>query len=153
MKVQGRCHCREVQYEAEVEPGTITVCHCLDCQTMTGSAFRANIRSLPGTFSIVSGQPKRYVKTADSGARRAHVLRHVRRTGLRLRCRKPRDLLPARWRAGAAPRAGGARALDLGQAPRLLARRDGAPAAAGSQDSDAAAAKRSALNRSFPIAG
>jgi hypothetical protein len=47
MKVQGRCHCREVQYEAEVEPGTISVCHCLDCQTMTGSAFRANIRSLP----------------------------------------------------------------------------------------------------------
>jgi hypothetical protein len=73
MKVQGRCHCGEVRYEAEVEPGTIDVCHCLDCQTLTGSAFRANIRSLPGTFSIVSGEPKRYVKTADSGARRAHA--------------------------------------------------------------------------------
>jgi hypothetical protein len=57
----------------EVEPGTISVCHCLDCQTLMGSAFRANIRSLPGTFNIVSGEPRRCVKTADSGAKRAHA--------------------------------------------------------------------------------
>jgi hypothetical protein len=49
------------------------VCHCADCQTLTGSAFRANIQSIPGTFRIRRGEPKVYIKVADSGARRAHA--------------------------------------------------------------------------------
>ena len=49
MKGNGKCHCDEISYEAEVQPGTVNMCHCLDCQTLTGSAFRANIQSLPGT--------------------------------------------------------------------------------------------------------
>ena len=73
MKVDGRCHCGAIAYEAEVEPGSVNICHCLDCQTLTGSVFRANIRSLPGTFRITRGEPKLYIKTADSGARRAHA--------------------------------------------------------------------------------
>ena len=44
MKVHGQCHCGAIAYEAEVEVGTINVCHCLDCQTLTGSAFRSFLR-------------------------------------------------------------------------------------------------------------
>jgi hypothetical protein len=73
MKVEGRCHCGAITYEAEVEPGTITLCHCLDCQTLTGSAFRANILAPADRFRIITGEPRRYVKTADSGARRVHA--------------------------------------------------------------------------------
>ncbi len=73
MKVEGRCHCGAITYEAEVEPGTVNVCHCLDCQTLTGSAFRANIQAPAHTFRILSGNPRRYIKTADSGAKRAHA--------------------------------------------------------------------------------
>jgi hypothetical protein len=73
MKVTGRCHCGVINYEAEVEPGTVNVCHCLDCQTLTGSAFRANIQAPAHTFRILGGHPRRYIKTAESGAKRAHA--------------------------------------------------------------------------------
>jgi hypothetical protein len=59
-------------YEAEVDPATVRVCHCTDCQTLTGTAFRTNISSLLGTFRLKTGTPKIYVKTAESGNKRAH---------------------------------------------------------------------------------
>jgi hypothetical protein len=73
MKVTGGCHCGQITYEAEVDPATVRVCHCTDCQRLTGTAFRTNIASLPGTFVLKSGTPKIYIKTADSGNRRAHA--------------------------------------------------------------------------------
>jgi hypothetical protein len=73
MKVHGRCHCGAITYEAEVEPGTVNICHCLDCQTLTGSAFRANIQAPADGFRVLRGTPRRYIKTADSGTRRVHA--------------------------------------------------------------------------------
>ena len=73
MKVTGGCHCGHVTYEAEVDPATVRVCHCTDCQKLTGTAFRTNIASLPGTFRFKSGTPKIYIKTAESGNKRAHA--------------------------------------------------------------------------------
>ncbi|HET9046453.1 MAG TPA: GFA family protein, partial [Casimicrobiaceae bacterium] len=32
MHVQGRCHCGEIAYEAEIDPAGVSVCHCTDCQ-------------------------------------------------------------------------------------------------------------------------
>src|SRR5215469_7830579 len=72
MKVTGGCHCGHITYEAEVDPATVRVCHCTDCQKLTGTAFRTNIASLPGTFVLKSGMPKIYIKTAESGSKRAH---------------------------------------------------------------------------------
>jgi len=73
MKVQGQCHCGAITYEAEVEPDTIVICHCSDCQRLSGSAFRANILAPADGFRIVTGKPRQYVKTADSGAKRVHA--------------------------------------------------------------------------------
>jgi hypothetical protein len=39
MKVQGRCHCGGVSYEAEVDPEKVSICHCTDCQMLTGAAL------------------------------------------------------------------------------------------------------------------
>ena len=72
MKVTGGCHCGHITYEAEVDPATVRVCHCTDCQKLTGTAFRTNVASLPGTFRLMSGSPKIYIKTAESGNKRAH---------------------------------------------------------------------------------
>ncbi|HEV8679221.1 MAG TPA: GFA family protein [Stellaceae bacterium] len=73
MKVTGRCHCGRISFEAEIDPAQVRICHCTDCQTLSGSAFRVNVGSLPGTFRLLSGSPKTYVKTtADSGTHRAH---------------------------------------------------------------------------------
>ena len=72
MKVDGGCHCGYITYEAEVDPGAVTICHCTDCQTLTGSAYRVNVQTTPSTFRLLTGQPKIYVKTAESGTKRAH---------------------------------------------------------------------------------
>jgi hypothetical protein len=73
MKVSGQCHCGAIAYEAEVEAGTVNVCHCLDCQTLSGTAFRMSIQAPASSFRLLSGNPRRYIKTADSGAKRAHA--------------------------------------------------------------------------------
>src|SRR6202012_3194173 len=73
MKVEGQCHCGRIAYEAEVTPGTITMCNCADCQMQSGSAFRMNIPTPTSTFRIVTGNPKKYLKKADSGALRVHA--------------------------------------------------------------------------------
>ena len=65
MKITGECHCGHIGYEAEVDPATARVCHCSDCQKLTGTAFRTNIASLPGTFALKRGTPKIYIKTAE----------------------------------------------------------------------------------------
>lgn len=70
LKVEGQCHCGVIHYEAEVQPGTITVCHCTDCQTQSGSAFRANIPAPASTFRLMKGTPRTYIKTAASGSKR-----------------------------------------------------------------------------------
>jgi hypothetical protein len=73
MRVEGQCHCGAIRYEAEVEPGTIGVCHCLDCQRLTGSAYRAAIPAPAADFRILTGKPRQYIKTAESGAKRIHA--------------------------------------------------------------------------------
>jgi hypothetical protein len=73
MRIDGRCHCGAITYTAEVEPDTISLCHCTDCQMLTGTAYRANIPAPAATFELLTGTPKTYVKVAASGNRRRHV--------------------------------------------------------------------------------
>ncbi len=72
MKVDGACHCGFITIEAEVDPNNVTVCHCTDCQSGTGSAFRVSIPAAGNAFKM-TGQPAVYVKTAESGNRRANT--------------------------------------------------------------------------------
>ena len=68
MKIDGRCHCGYVTFEAEADPETTTICNCTDCQTMSGAPLRAVIITRPPrTFVLLSGKPTEYRKTADSG--------------------------------------------------------------------------------------
>ncbi|RYF39359.1 MAG: GFA family protein, partial [Comamonadaceae bacterium] len=71
MKVDGQCHCGAIAFEAQVEPGTLRICHCNDCQTQSGSAFRANISAPAAGFRLLRGTPRTYIKTAASGSRRS----------------------------------------------------------------------------------
>jgi hypothetical protein len=70
MKIDGGCHCGSIRFEAEVDPADVVACHCTDCQTLSGAAFRAVVPTMPGTFALLSGTPKVYVKTAESGNQR-----------------------------------------------------------------------------------
>jgi hypothetical protein len=73
VKIDGHCHCGEIAFEAEVDPDMMSICHCSDCQRLTGSAFRANIPAPAEHFRLLRGAPKSYVKTADSGNQRRHA--------------------------------------------------------------------------------
>jgi hypothetical protein len=67
MKVDGGCACGAIKVEAEADPERTQVCHCTDCQTATGTAFRVSV-PVPGATLKLTGQPAIYVKTtADSG--------------------------------------------------------------------------------------
>lgn len=70
MKITGACHCGAIRYEAEVDPATAGICHCTDCQVLSGTAFRVSVPSVRGTFRITAGTPRIYVKTAESGTKR-----------------------------------------------------------------------------------
>jgi len=73
MKIDGACHCGAITIEGEADPEKTQVCHCTDCQTGTGSAFRVSI-PVPGTTFKMKGQPTIYVKnTADSGIPRVQA--------------------------------------------------------------------------------
>ena len=73
MKIDGGCHCGYITYEAEIDPAEVTICHCSDCQTLSGSAFRTAVPAARDAFRLRSGQPKIYVKTAESGAKRVQA--------------------------------------------------------------------------------
>jgi hypothetical protein len=73
MQVHGSCHCGSIRYEAQVDPNRTTICHCSDCQRLTGSAYRVSVPALEGSFQLLSGLPSVYVKTGDSGSRRAQA--------------------------------------------------------------------------------
>ena len=73
MKIDGGCHCGNITFNAEIDPNGITICHCTDCQMLTGSAFRVVVRAPGEKFELRGGKPKTYIKTAESGTRRVQA--------------------------------------------------------------------------------
>lgn len=72
MHIDGACHCGLITFTAEIDPARVMVCHCTDCQVMSGSPLRAVVAAPIASF-VLRGEPKSYVKVAQSGNRRAQV--------------------------------------------------------------------------------
>ena len=72
MHIDGACHCGQIAYEAEVDRNDVTICHCKDCQRLTGSAYRVTVTARRSSFLLTSGKPKEYVKIAANGRKRMH---------------------------------------------------------------------------------
>jgi hypothetical protein len=73
MEIDGRCHCGYLAYAATADPNNVAICHCTDCQTLSGTAFRIAIRIKKSDFRMLSGEPTIYVKTTDRGVRTAQA--------------------------------------------------------------------------------
>src|SRR5262245_48196589 len=73
MKIDGGCHCGFITYEADVDPARTSICHCTDCQSLSGSAFRTSVRAEDTAFALRSGEPTIYIKIGDSGAKRVQA--------------------------------------------------------------------------------
>jgi len=48
VEIHGRCHCGYLSFEATADPNNVAICHCTDCQTLSGTAFRTAVR-IPNT--------------------------------------------------------------------------------------------------------
>lgn len=70
MQISGQCHCSSVTYEADIDPDDVGICHCTDCQRLTGSAFRVTVSTPTRQFRLTGKTPRRYEKRADNGALR-----------------------------------------------------------------------------------
>ncbi|MFB9947983.1 GFA family protein [Rhizobium puerariae] len=70
MDVDGACHCGAITFTARIDPDGVHICHCTDCQALTGSAFRVTAPGPEDAFHLVSGSPSYYTKTGSSGAPR-----------------------------------------------------------------------------------
>ncbi len=70
MHIEGECHCGFVTYEAEIDPEHIAICHCTDCQRLTGAAYRVSASTQSTSFRLTGGDPKLYIKIADNGRKR-----------------------------------------------------------------------------------
>jgi hypothetical protein len=73
MKITGGCHCGKITYEATANLDNVLICHCTDCQTLSGSAFRTVVSSEVDAFTFITGEPKVYVKTAAGGGKRVQT--------------------------------------------------------------------------------
>jgi hypothetical protein len=70
MRIDGQCHCGRVSYEAEIDPEKVSVCHCTDCQSLTGSPYRVTVICSEQHIRLTGAAPKVYAKTGDNGRTR-----------------------------------------------------------------------------------
>lgn len=70
MRIDGQCHCGFVTYEAEIDAEAISICHCTDCQRLTGSPYRVTASVPREAVRLTSNEPKLYTKTAENGRKR-----------------------------------------------------------------------------------
>jgi hypothetical protein len=63
---QASCRCGQLRVACGGEPVRVSVCHCLDCQRRSGSAFAAQAR-WPDDQVRMSGDYKTWQRVADSG--------------------------------------------------------------------------------------
>lgn len=62
------CRCSQLTATCEGEPVRVSVCHCLECQKRSGSAFAAQARWADEHITV-TGEAKTWERVADSGHR------------------------------------------------------------------------------------
>ena len=73
MKIDGGCYCGNITFVADIDPNGVRICHCTDCQHLTGTAYRVNVTVPKEKITFSGGKAKTYIKTAESGTKRAHA--------------------------------------------------------------------------------
>lgn len=63
-----RCACGQLCATLTGAPVRVSVCHCLDCQRRSGSAFAAQAR-WPDAQVTIRGETRSWSRTSDSGGR------------------------------------------------------------------------------------
>jgi hypothetical protein len=66
------CHCGQLQLEVTGQPSAVSICHCLDCQRRTGSAFGMQAGFKADQVSV-TGRYHDFMRISDESDRKAHV--------------------------------------------------------------------------------
>lgn len=61
------CRCGQLRLVCKGEPVRVSVCHCLECQKRSGSAFAYQAR-WPDDCVSITGETRAWPKASDSGA-------------------------------------------------------------------------------------
>ncbi len=69
------CRCGRLTAVATGTRVRISVCHCLECQKRSGSAFAAQVR-FPAAQVTTTGEAKTYAAIGDNGAAHFHFCPH-----------------------------------------------------------------------------
>lgn len=69
------CRCGQLRVVASGTPTRISVCHCLDCQKRSGSAFAAQVR-FPAAQVTLTGNATTFTTTGENGAAHFHFCPH-----------------------------------------------------------------------------
>lgn len=73
MNITGGCFCGSVRFEADVDPEQVVVCHCKDCQRLSGSPYRVSVLVSRDNIALSGGVTRDYWKMAESGEKRAQT--------------------------------------------------------------------------------
>ena len=65
--VSGGCLCGEIRFETNADPAFQLLCHCTDCQTVSGAAAYAAYVVPLDALKVTQGEPAHFEVTADSG--------------------------------------------------------------------------------------
>ena len=65
--ISGGCLCGAIRFETNAVPAFQLLCHCTDCQTVSGAAAYAAYVVPIESLNITQGQPSHYDVTANSG--------------------------------------------------------------------------------------
>ena len=70
--IEGGCRCGRVRYEVTADRlPNVYACHCLDCQTWSGSAFSVQF-IVPESQLRVTGEPALYERTSPESGRTSY---------------------------------------------------------------------------------
>jgi len=61
------CACGQLKLVAEGEPVRMSICHCLQCQRRTGSAFGFQTHYPREQITAIQGRSSTFVRNGDSG--------------------------------------------------------------------------------------
>lgn len=70
LPLKGGCQCDALRYEVSAAPVTVAVCHCTNCQKISGGAFAVNAMIAEDAFAFTKGAPKTIEWDSDAGNRR-----------------------------------------------------------------------------------
>jgi len=82
MRIDGGCHCGHVRYEAEIDPADVVICHCTDCQRLTGGPFGINIITEAANVEKLSGELR--IDNAPTPSGRGQTIHRCASCGTRM---------------------------------------------------------------------